>query len=388
MIDALPIDALPIDTLLIDRAPGETRVAVLSGDSIVEVYHHRPGVPGAGALYRGRVGKRMPDASAVFVDIGLAKPAFMSCGATSPVEGASIDVRIVQPPRGGKGAKVAHANPKTVQTHIGQGQGELTTPSCIAEAEHPVSLSARLYGASLARIIVTPNDAGGALRSLLESESAAELESTPDDIFFDYGIDEAIEGALEPEAPFAGGGKLIIEPTAALVAIDVDAGPLPAGQANEVAIEAVARQLRLRALAGPMIMDLIPTKGRSRLVERLKAAVRLDPVPTKVSGLTPEGRLEFNRRRLRPSLAEALLDTAGRQLSVETLAYKALRQVVRRVVVDKAASVEVQCHERVAAMLRGELRPALEDAEERIKCSIALIAMSDCPATYIDIRTA
>lgn len=377
-----------IDTLLIDCAPGETRVAVLSGDTTLEVYHHRHGVPGAGSLYRGRVGKRLPDASAVFVDIGLEKPAFMPCGATPPVEGASVDVRIVQPPRGSKGAKVAKADPKKIQSHIDPAQQELATPSCIADAEHPVALCGRLYGASLSRVIVTPNDMDRRIQTLLGSEIATEFEATSDDIFFNEGVDEAIERALEPEAPFVGGGKLIIEPTAALVAIDVDAGPLPAAQANEVAIEAVAREVRMRALAGPMIMDLIPTKGRTKLIERLKAAVSGDPVPTSVPGLTPEGRLEFNRRRLRPSLVETLLDTTGRHSSVETVAYQALRQLVRRVVADKAAVVELRCHERVVSALRERLNPAFVEAQERIKCSIALAVVTDCDASHIDIRTA
>ncbi len=60
-----------IDTLLVDRGPGETRVAALAGNHVIEVYHHRIGLPAAGALYRGRVGKPLPGAQAVFVDIGL-----------------------------------------------------------------------------------------------------------------------------------------------------------------------------------------------------------------------------------------------------------------------------------------------------------------------------
>lgn len=382
------IDTLQIDTLLVDRGPGETRVAALSGESVVEVYHHRHGVAGAGALYRGRVGKRLPDASAVFVDVGLAQPAFMPCGRVPPVEGATVDVRIVQPARGTKGAKVTEADRALVDAAIDKAHRETAPPVCLAEAEHPIAKCARLYGDSLTRAIVTPNDTDSAIRTFFGSMAHLEFESRSEDIFFTFGVDEVIEQALSPIAPFAGGGKLIIEPTAALVAIDVDAGPMSASQANSTAVDAVAREVRLRALAGPMIVDLIPAKGRSSMVERLKAAVEADPVPTTVSGLTPEGRLEFNRRRVRPSLAEVLLDSSGMQPSVDAVVYQALRQYVRRAMADNMVNATLQCHERVASALRGSLRQAFDEAESRVKCSIALSVMPDCKLSQIDILAA
>lgn len=381
-------DTLSIDTLLIDRAPGETRVAALAGDAVVEVYHHRSSVSAAGAIYRGRVGKRLPDASAVFVDIGLALPAFMACGTPPPVEGATVDVRIVQPPRGSKGAKVAKANPAVIQNLTEQLPADSVAPVCLAEAEHPITMCGRLYGDTLTRVVVTPHDTDRAVRTLLGSDVDVEFEITPEDIFFASGVDEAIEQALTPNAPFAGGGKLIIEPTAALVAIDVDAGPLPAAQANAAAIESVAREIRLRALAGPMIVDLIPAKGRTKMAARLKVAVQSDPVPTTVSGLTPEGRLELNRRRLRPSLKDTLLDSSGRQPSVEAVAYEALRHLVRLAASDKSTAITLNCHERVAAALRGALKSAFDAAERRIKCSIALSVVPECAVSHVDIVTA
>lgn len=375
-----------IDTLLIDRGPGETRIAALANDAVIEVYHHRSGVPGAGALYRGRVGKRLPDASAVFIDIGLAQPAFMSCGSSPPVEGSVVDVRVIQPPRGTKGAKVAAADPSLVKKLEIDTQTQINPPACLAEAEHPVEMCCRLYGDTLKRVRITPNDPDHHLRQMLAPAVQIEWEVVLDDLFFEFGVDEAVEQALTPEAPFTGGGKLIIEPTAALVAIDVDAGPMTATRANAAAVQAVAREVRLRALAGPMIIDLIPSKGRSQVMDELKSAVESDPVPTRVSGFTPEGRLEMNRRRARLSLAETLLG-ASASPAVDAIAYRALRRLVRQVLADNATSVSLKGHARVVEILRNSLKPALAEAEERVKCSIALSVVPDCPLSHIDLVT-
>lgn len=374
-----------IDTLLVDRGPGETRVAAVSGERVVEVYHHRAGLPGAGAVYRGRAGKPLSGARSVFVEIGLDRPALMACGASPPHEGAVVDVRIVQPPRGGKGAKVALAH------DLGAAQvgADITVPGCLVEAEHPVSFCARTYTASLKRILVTPNDLDRQVAGIAGPDLEQLIRSDASDVFLEYGVDESIERALESVAPFEGGGKLIIEHTAALTAIDVDAGPMSASDANRAALDQLAYELRLRAMAGPMVVDLIPCKGRGELVDRLKRAVADDPVATRVSGLTPEGRIELNRRRSRSSLADLLLaERPATYLSPEAISFHALRQCVQSGLQSGSVRITLRASESVVSLLRGALSSALAEAEGRLKTSLTLQVVPDADISYVDIVTA
>ncbi len=383
------IDALAVDTLLVDRGPGETRVAVLAGEKVVEIYHHRNGKPNAGALYRGRVGKQLAGSGSVFVDIGLLRPALMRCGAKSPPEGQSIDVRIVQPPRHDKGAKVSIADAAVVSEALSKLQKELKPPRCLVPSEHPVSTCLNFYADSLKRVLISPNDSGGEIAALLSSRGNIDVQFHSGDLFAEYGVTEAIEAALFPLAAIKGGGRLYIEPTAALIAVDVDAGPMSPAEANAAAIDQLAYELRFRALAGPIIIDLIPAKGRSKLIQRLKEAVASDPVQTRVSGLTPEGRLELNRRRTRPSLSETLLAPEGFQNhSVEAVAYEALRQCVRTGLTSGAARVQLIAHPAVVELLRGELRTALDEAQFNLKSAVVLQEKNSVPMTYIDVMTA
>jgi ribonuclease G len=373
-----------IDTLLVDRGPGETRVAALAGNHVIEVYHHRIGLPAAGALYRGRVGKPLPGAQAVFVDIGLESAALLACGVNRPSEGASVDVRIVQPPRNDKGAKVALISDADIPAVL----TDATAPVCLAEAEHPLFFCGRTYQHSLKSIIVAPNDTDQSMTGMLDSSLHSFVQLEPADVFGDYGVDEAIERALDTIVPFDGGGKLIVEHTAAVTAVDVDAGPMPAGEANRVAVDTLARELRLRAIAGPVIVDLIPSKGRGDLVERLRQAVADDPVPTRVSGLTPEGRLELNRRRSRSSLADLLLaEPALPHSATYAVALEALRKSVREGLASGSVRITVRASERVVSSLRGPLQVARLEAEERLKTSLTLQVVPDVDISYIDIVT-
>lgn len=368
-----------IDTLLVDRSPGETRVAALSGETVIEVHYHHAGEAAPGAVYCGRIGKRLPDASAVFVEIGDHVPAFMNCGSKPPDEGARVCVRVVQPARFDKGAKVTLVKEDS-DAVLPDGPG-LMTP-----APHPLTWCLDQYGDTVGSVVVSPNDADGVVKGLVEDVVPVLPWTESEDMFEHYGVNDAIEQALDPVVPIPGGGTLHIEPTAALVAVDIDAGPMPAADANAAAIEVLAHQLRLRAAAGPVIVDLIPTKKRTALVDQMTAAVEDDPVPTRITGLTPEGRLELNRRRLRPSLAEQLRDPRDSQKPApDALAFEALRQCVRAGRTSKAARVSLTVHADVAALLKGRLRPALDEAHAVLKSEIELKGRSDVPHGHLDV---
>lgn len=130
---------------------------------------------------------------------------------------------------------------------------------------------------------------------------------------FDRGeVWEALRRALQPHVPLSGGAGMFVEPTRALVAVDVNTGPdtSPAAglKANIAALRALPLALRLRGLAGQVTIDLapFPRKERTQLEQVLTRALREDGAETSLAGWTPLGHLEIQRKRDRHPLAALL----------------------------------------------------------------------------------
>lgn len=143
-------------------------------------------------------------------------------------------------------------------------------------------------------------------------------EPVPDEVavgagaFAEHGVLDAVEGLRRAEVPLHGGGTMWIEPTRALVAVDVNTGgdttPAAGLKANLAAARDLPRQLRLRGLGGQVVLDLAPLqkKDRKAFEGTLRAAFRGDAVETALLGFTPLGHFELSRKRERLPIAEAL----------------------------------------------------------------------------------
>ncbi len=143
-------------------------------------------------------------------------------------------------------------------------------------------------------------------------------DPAPDEVvegFEDHGVLEAIDAVLTPRVTLPGGGHLMIEPTRALVAVDVNTGadtsPAAALKANIAAARDLPRQLRLRGLGGQVVVDFAPMPKKDRLVleQQLRAAFKTEAAETSLAGWTPLGLYELVRKRDRAALASLL---AGR----------------------------------------------------------------------------
>ena len=129
------------------------------------------------------------------------------------------------------------------------------------------------------------------------------------DAFEATGAAEQLEQALQPSVPLAGGGSLIIQPTAAFTAIDVNGGGRRPLEANLAAAREVARQLRLRRIGGTAVVDFIdlPTRAaRARVLAALRDALAGDPAPVQAFSMSRFGLVEISRKRTGPSLAQLL----------------------------------------------------------------------------------
>ncbi len=144
-----------------------------------------------------------------------------------------------------------------------------------------------------------------------EWSDPAEVVTEPDG-FEKHGVLDALETAQGTAEPLAGGGHIYIEPTRALVAVDVNTGndtSMAAGlRANLACARILPRALRVRGLGGQITLDLapMPKKDRRAFETALRAAFRTDSEETALVGWTPLGHYELQRKRGRVSLAEVL----------------------------------------------------------------------------------
>jgi ribonuclease G len=129
-----------------------------------------------------------------------------------------------------------------------------------------------------------------------------------------------VQDALEPRVPLPAGGTIIIESTAAMTVIDVNAESAGGAQAdltgervilriNLAAAREVARQLRLRNVGGIVVVDfidLMDAAARKQVVECLRTAVAEDPADVWVGGMSRLGLVELTRKRRGPTLAELM----------------------------------------------------------------------------------
>jgi ribonuclease G len=132
------------------------------------------------------------------------------------------------------------------------------------------------------------------------------IEPVPAGLFDLHDLDEAIAALSEPRVALPDGGSLVIEPTEALTAIDVNAGPeANVLSVNLAAAKEISRQIRLRHIGGIVVMDFISMgreRDRDQVVDALKAAVADDPSQTYIVPMSPLGLVEMTRERRGPGL--------------------------------------------------------------------------------------
>lgn len=130
--------------------------------------------------------------------------------------------------------------------------------------------------------------------------------------FDSHGVLDMIEDLRSPMVPLIAGASFWVEPTRALVAVDVNTGgdtsPAAGLKTNLACVGDLPRQLRVRGLGGQIVIDFapMPKKDRRQIEGALRAAFRADPVETTMVGWTPLGHYELHRKRDRLPLSEVL----------------------------------------------------------------------------------
>ncbi|MGB7261350.1 MAG: ribonuclease E/G, partial [Albidovulum sp.] len=144
------------------------------------------------------------------------------------------------------------------------------------------------------------------------ADPAPDEVAEEEDAFAIHGIEDMIDALLTATLPLSGGGHMMIEPTRALIAVDVNTGadtsPAASLKANIAAARELPRQLRLRGLGGQVTVDFapMPKRDRATLDQQLRAAFKGEAAETSLAGWTPLGNFELQRKRDRLPLATIL----------------------------------------------------------------------------------
>lgn len=284
--------------------------------------------PLKGRCFAGRVRAVNASLNAAFVDIGAREDAFVRLNRqTPPEEGALVTVKILTPPRQSKGARAGYLGLADPDLAIGR-----------IPPFPPAPLESYFHIGEGAALVVVDHP------SVRDAFSGHDLDLRTGETGGDE-IEAALDQALSPHVALAGGGALIIEETAALVAIDVDTGaqmsPSPDRMREEIIDRAAresARQILLRNLAGRIVIDFPSLKAngpRKRVADRLSAT--LASLPGVSSVTVSRGNLAvINREREASTLLEQASEPTaddpapGRRFTLDWQVRRAVRRAERR----------------------------------------------------------
>ncbi len=209
-------------------------------------------------------------------------------------------------------------------------------------------------------------------------------------LFSRYQIEGQIETAFQREVKLPSGGSIVIDPTEALVSIDINSSRATKGhdieetalQTNLEAAEEIARQLRLRDMGGLIVIDFIdmtPAKHQREVENKVREALELDRARVQVGKISRFGLLEMSRQRLRPSLGETRSEVCprcngqGSIRGIESLALSIMRLIYEEASKDKTGEVRAIVPVVVATFLLNEKRKQLADIEARQEVSVVVL---------------
>jgi len=213
-------------------------------------------------------------------------------------------------------------------------------------------------------------------------------------LFFNENIEEKLNQIYDSEIKLKSGGYLVINPTEALVSIDVNSGSSikqknvesTALDTNLEAAEEISRQIKIRDLSGLIIIDFIDmlSFGNRRLVERkLKEKCRTDRARIQIGRISTFGLLEMSRQRLRESAVKWKVT-----LTDESFAMKILKLVEVKAVLTKAKHVELKICEKISDFMKENFIEDLKYFEDKNKIKIDIIADNSLiiPEYIIDLQ--
>ncbi|WOI52107.1 Rne/Rng family ribonuclease [Parvularcula sp. LCG005] len=225
-------------------------------------------------------------------------------------------------------------------------------------------------------------------------------DTTP--LFLRYGVEQQLDEMYRPTVTLKSGGYIVIQQTEALISIDVNSGKATkernveatALKTNSEAAVEVARQCRLRDLAGLVVVDFIDMEENrnNRAVEKkLKDAMKIDRARTQIGSISNFGLLEMSRQRRRSGIVDGTTrlcptcEGAGAVRSVEMAALRILRSVEEAAVRDRAGMITVTTSHEVAIYILNQKRSWLNRIEDNYQIVVEVMSDHDKSGDQFDI---
>ncbi|HEY6831404.1 MAG TPA: Rne/Rng family ribonuclease [Pseudolabrys sp.] len=253
-----------------------------------------------------------------------------------------------------------------------------------------------LYSKDIDEIIVAGDegykDAREFMRMLMPSHAKnVKLYKDSQPLFTRYAVESQLDAMFSPIVQLRSGGYIVINQAEALVAIDVNSGRATrehhiedtALKTNCEAAEEVARQLRLRDLAGLIVIDFIDmdeTRNNRTVERRLKEALKNDRARIQVGRISHFGLLEMSRQRIRSSVLENSTEKcpvcggSGHVRSVSSVALQCLRAVEEMLIKGATHNLIVRTRSEVALYMLNHKRAHLRALEERFRITLTVAA--------------
>ncbi len=210
-------------------------------------------------------------------------------------------------------------------------------------------------------------------------------------LFARYGIEAQIDGIHDRQVELPSGGHIVIDPTEALTAVDVNSGRSTraatqeetAVNTNVEAAQEVARQLRLRDIGGLVVVDFIDmraSKNQRKVEKTLKDSMKIDKARSSIGRISPNGLLEINRQRIQQALQLRThrpcptCNGLGRLPSQEMVSSSLIRRIEAQAASGAIQGVRIRLHPELADAMQNHYRKELASLEEEFDLQIEIIA--------------
>ncbi|MGQ3671920.1 Rne/Rng family ribonuclease [Xanthobacter sp. TB0136] len=273
-------------------------------------------------------------------------------------------------------------------------------PSLVYEEGSLIKRAIRdLYNKDIDEVIVAGEEgykeAKDFMRMLMPSHAKiVQPYRDPQPIYARYGVEQQLDAMFSPVVQLKSGGYIVINPTEALVSIDVNSGRSTrehhiedtALKTNMEAAEEIARQLRLRDLAGLIVVDFIDMeeKRNNRAVERkLKDCLKNDRARIQIGRISHFGLLEMSRQRIRTGVLESSIEVCphcggtGHVRSAASVALQLIRALEEQLLRSASHNLNARARLEVALYVLNQKRPHLRELEDRFGVNINIIADAD-----------
>lgn len=222
-------------------------------------------------------------------------------------------------------------------------------------------------------------------------------------LFNRYQVETQIETAFQREVRLPSGGSVVIDPTEALISIDINSARATKGQdieetalnTNKEAAQEIARQLRLRDIGGLIVIDFIDmtnNKNQREVENVLKEALQMDRARVQIGRISRFGLLEMSRQRLRPSLGESSqlpcprCNGYGSIRSVESLALSILRLIEEEAMKDSTSYIQANLPVDAATFLLNEKRKMVAAIEKRQHTQVVIIPNPNMETPHYEVK--